>query len=171
MLTGKSISLRALEPTDLDLLYKWENNPEVWTVSNTLTPFSKFILEQYIANSHLDIYSTKQLRLLICLLEQPIGNVDLFDFDPFHHRAGIGILIAEGAQRFKGYASEALSLLINYGFNTLGLNQLYCNVGIDNEASLALFKKHGFEITGTKKQWVKNGNNYQDEYLLQLIRK
>ncbi|RLC22496.1 MAG: N-acetyltransferase, partial [Deltaproteobacteria bacterium] len=78
--------LRALEPTDVDVLFEWENNEKLWHLSNTITPFSRFTMEQYILNAHQDIYTTKQLRLMIDKKEpdgnNPIGSIDLFDFDP-----------------------------------------------------------------------------------------
>ncbi len=171
-LQGQHISLRALEPADIDVLYKWENDTEIWNVSNTQTPFSHFILEQYISNAHQDIYSVKQLRLIISLLENKsaIGSIDLFDFDPNHLRAGIGILIADKTERGKGYASEALGMLIEYCFLTLNLHQLYCNITSDNEPSILLFQKHGFLITGVKKQWIREAAGFKDELLLQRIR-
>ncbi len=171
-LQGQHISLRALEPADIDVLYKWENDTEIWNVSNTQTPFSHFILEQYISNAHQDIYSVKQLRLIISLLENKsaIGSIDLFDFDPNHLRAGIGILIADKTERGKGYASESLGMLIEYCFLTLNLHQLYCNITSDNEPSILLFQKHGFLITGVKKQWIREAAGFKDELLLQRIR-
>ena len=169
-----TISLRALEPEDIDDLYKWENNTDVWRVSNTLVPFSKYILKKYIESSHLDIYQTKQLRLMIVVNDndntKTIGTIDLFDFDPYHNRAGVGILIGDNNERNKGYASKALSKLIEYCFETLKLNQLYCNIAEDNQISLKLFGKHGFEIIGLKKQWLKYSNGYNNEYLLQLLK-
>jgi len=78
-------------------------------------------------------------------------------------------LIAEPSQRQKGYASEALELLIKYCFTILNLHQLYCNIPADNEASLKLFKKHGFQEIGVKKDWIRTGNKWIDEYLFQLV--
>jgi len=168
---GQNITLRAIEPSDIDVLYAWENDTENWNVSNTQTPFSKFVLEQYITSSHEDIYTAKQLRLIISDKEnKAVGSIDLFDFDPNHLRAGVGILIADKSDRRKGYASEALDLLINYCFETLNLHQLYCNVTTDNESSILLFQKHGFQITGIKKKWIRDGSVYKDELLMQLIR-
>jgi diamine N-acetyltransferase len=170
-LKGQHISLRALEPADIDALYAWENDSENWKVSNIQTPFSRFVLEQYIASAHQDIYSVKQLRLIICNNEnKPVGCIDLFDFEPNHLRAGIGVLIADKTDRKKGYASEALELLTDYCFSTLNLHQLYCNITTDNEASVLLFQKHGFQITGIKKQWIRGGDAFKDELLLQRIR-
>jgi len=171
-LKGQLVTLRALEPEDIDLLYSWENDPEHWAVSNTQTPFSRFVLEQYISTAHVDIYSAKQLRLMICDREggKAVGSIDLFDFEPNHLRAGVGILIADKTDRRKGYASEALELLKNYCFEILNLQQIYCNITTDNESSILLFQKHGFQITGIKKQWIRSGSGYKDELLLQLIR-
>lgn len=168
------IKLRAIEPSDLEYIYAWENNPENWAVSYTYAPFSKEVLKAYIENAGQDIYTTRQLRLMIDLEDagtlKTIGCVDLFDFEPRHQRAGVGILIGDEANRRNGYASEALKQLIAYAFTTLNLNQLYCNIAVDNIASMALFTKHGFSIIGTKKQWLHINNNWVDEHTLQLLR-
>lgn len=169
-LSGKHIKLRALEPEDLTFLFETENNQEFWEVSHTQTPFSKFILKQYLDNAHLDIYEAKQLRLIIeeNNSKSQVGTIDLFDFNPQHKRAGIGILITKEHQQ-KGFASEALELLIQYCFSFLQLHQLYANITTDNKKSVQLFKKHNFEIIGIKKDWIYTKNTFKDELLLQLI--
>ncbi len=173
MLEKDNIKLRALEPEDINLLYIWENNSEIWQVSNTITPFSKYILTKYVENSHLDIFEAKQLRLMIDVYENnsktTIGSIDLFDFDPINKRAGIGILIHDKIDRKKGYASVSLKILIDYCFTILNLNQLYCNITVNNENSINLFKSNKFEITGEKKFWVRKNNTWVNEYFLQLI--
>jgi diamine N-acetyltransferase len=170
MIDGKNITLRALELADAELLYNWENDTSLWHMSNTLTPFSKFTLEQYILNAHQDIYTIKQLRLMIDLKENKssIGSIDLFDFDPMHKRAGVGILILE-EYRGKGYASEALDMIIRYAFNTLHLHQLFCNIGSANAQSLKLFRKKNFEVVARKRDWVFRNGEWEDEFFLQLI--
>jgi diamine N-acetyltransferase len=171
-LDGEHIKLRALEKSDLDLLYNWENDTSLWNTGTTLVPFSKHTLSKYLEIAHLDLFEAKQLRLMIDLKakgHKTIGSIDLFDYDPFHERAGVGILITDSSDRRKGYASEALELLIQYTFNLLGLHILYCNVSADNEISLKLFKKCGFQVVGLKKEWSRHGNTWNDEYLLQLI--
>jgi len=171
ILKGPNLQLRPLEPGDTDLLYKWENDSTIWTISNTTTPFSKFFLEQFILNSQNDIYADKQLRLMADLHKQnndTIGCVDLFDFDPNNLRAGIGILI-DKKYRDKGYGGEALDIVIKYCKNTLTLKQLYCNIAEDNKESLKLFQNKGFEIIGLKKQWIRKNNEWIDEYMLQLL--
>ncbi len=168
----KEIKLRALEPEDLELLYKWENNESYWTISNTISPFSKYTLKRYLENSHKNIYESGQLRLMIEHIHDKvtIGTVDIFDFDPFHKRAGLGILIAIELYRRKGYAAMALTGLIEYCFKTLQLHQLYCNILANNSESMDLFMKLGFEQTGVKKEWIKTSDGYLDEHLFQLIK-
>jgi diamine N-acetyltransferase len=169
----KDIRLRALEPEDLELLYEWENNDAYWMISNTVAPFSKYTLKRYMENSHKSIYETGQLRLMIDILaeKKTIGTIDIFDFDPFHKRAGIGILIADEAQRRKGYASMALKCLTDYCFKTLQMHQLYCNILANNCESVDLFSKLGFTQAGIKKEWVKTTDSYLDEHMFQLINK
>lgn len=168
----QQISLRALEPEDLELLYKWENNESYWVISNTITPFSKYTLKRYLKNSHKNIYETGQLRLMIDHNEDKtaIGTIDMFDFDPFHKRAGIGILIENEAYRRKGYGSMALKCLTDYCFKTLQLHQLYCNILSNNCESMELFKKQGFVECGIKKDWIKSSDGYIDEHQFQLIK-
>lgn len=103
-LEGKEIKLRALEPSDLEFLYELENDESLWEVSNTTTPYSKFVLKQYLKNAHRDIYEVKQLRLVICKkgVERPLGFVDLFDFDPKHNKVGIGMLFLSRKTEAKG---------------------------------------------------------------------
>lgn len=171
ILQGKELLLRALEPEDLELLYQWENDTEIWNVSETLSPISRYLLKKYLENSHKDIFETKQLRFIIQTVEdkQSLGTIDLFNFDPFHKRAGVGILIADKSQRKKGYATEALNLLVAYCREILKIHQLYCNISIENSASIELFLKLGFSINGTKKEWNWNGSQFTDEQFLQLI--
>ncbi|MBE7688808.1 GNAT family N-acetyltransferase [Tenacibaculum finnmarkense genomovar ulcerans] len=173
-LKGDVLNLRAIEPEDLAFLFAIENNESFWEVSHTQAPFSRFILKQYLENAHLDIYQAKQLRLVIELSakdedkKEAIGMIDLFDFNPQHKRAGVGILIHPKYQQ-KGLAFEALKLLINYCFTHLQLHQLYANITADNKNSIRLFTKHNFKQIGIKKEWIFTNRTYKDEILFQLI--
>jgi len=171
-LLGKKIQLRAIEPKDIDFLYSVENDDTFWEVSNTQTPYSKHVLLQYLANAHQDIYEAKQLRLVIeeNSSSKPAGLIDLFDYSPRHKRAGIGILIIED-QQLKGYASEALDLLIEYSFKYLDVHQLYANITTDNKKSIKLFQKKNFIEVGVKKEWIFSQEKWKDEILFQLIKK
>jgi diamine N-acetyltransferase len=169
---SQHIYLRALESFDLELLYTFENNPLIWKVSNTITPFSKDILELYLQTVHQDIYTNKQVRFMICLngTNEAIGTIDLFEFDPMHFRVGVGVLIFE-AYRKKGFAKDAMELVKLYTFDTLLVNQLFCNISLSNSESIVLFEKCGFQKIGIKKQWNRIAPNlFEDELMYQLIR-
>jgi len=170
-LSGKNIFLRALEPEDLEFVYAIENDERIWEISNTQTPYSRFLIREYLKNARQDIYEAKQLRLAICKQRsfQPIGLIDLFDFDPKNNRAGIGIMIRDEADRNSGIGSETLEILIQYAFSQLNLNQLYANIDTQNSASLKLFTNFGFVEAGIKKQWNFVNGTYKDEVLFQLI--
>ncbi|MCL6460465.1 MAG: GNAT family N-acetyltransferase [Flavobacterium micromati] len=172
-LKGKNIYIRALEPNDLEFIYAIENDQSIWEVSNTHTPYSRFLVKQYLENAHQDIYEAKQLRLAICQDQDfpAVGLVDLFDFDPKNNRAGVGIVIQGNEHRNQNIGSEALALLIEYAFSNLNLHQLFANIGTENVASTALFTKFGFEMIGVKKEWTLINGTYKDEAIFQLLNK
>jgi diamine N-acetyltransferase len=167
------ITLRAVEPEDLTLLYIWENDRCVWHVSNTLAPFSKSQLKEYIESGPGNIFANQQLRMMIDSHDgtqtHTVGAIDLFDFDPIHRRAGLGILIATEADRRQGFASEAIRQMVEYGKNVLFLHQLYCNIAASNTASVLLFEKAGFTAAGVKKDWLKTIDGWEDELFMQLL--
>lgn len=169
MLVGENIRLRALEPEDLDLFYKWENDSSIWKISQTYKPYSRHLLKRYLENAHQDIFTVKQLRLMIEREGVAIGTIDLFDYEPMHARAGLGIWIVQESNRRQGYAKEALRLIIEYAFFKLQLNQLYCNISANNQASINLFSALDFVLIGVKKKWNKSPNGWEDELMFQLL--
>jgi len=169
MIKGENIYLRAMELSDIDVIYDWENDTDVWHVSNTYMPFSKYFLNEFISKSNNDLYTDKQLRLIIVknIDLQRIGTIDLFDFDPMHKRAGLGILIDKN-NRGNNYAKEAIKLAKKYAFEFLNLHQLYCNIE-DNDISIKLFCNANFVITGKKRDWLLINNEWKNVVFLQLI--
>ncbi|MFT5956708.1 MAG: diamine N-acetyltransferase [Flavobacteriales bacterium] len=167
-LSGEKCFLRAIEPHDTEHFFRWENDTHNWLVSGTTAPFSKHDLERYIKGIR-DIYADKQLRLVISTKARPVGAIDLFDFDPTHRRAGVGILIGEKEERQQGIAHDALGIIIKYGFDVLQLHQIYANIPANNEASIALFEKAGFKKAGARKDWLNTSKGWIDELIYQLI--
>ncbi|MBO2012430.1 GNAT family N-acetyltransferase [Hymenobacter negativus] len=155
--------LRALEPDDLEFLYALENDPDIWGVSDTLAPVSRHALREYLEHASADFYVVRQLRLVVTteISGPPVGVVDLFDFEPLHQRAGVGITIL-AKERKKGYAQQALDLLKNHARNALRLHQIYATVGADNLASMRLFEAAGFRKIGTRLAWLRTPSGWQD---------
>jgi len=173
MLQKESVKLRAVEPQDIDFLFQLENDDMLWHVSQTLVPFSRFDMEQYVFSANKqEPFGAGQVRFIIELVEnteaEMIGTIDLFALDAVNRRGGIGIVLLEN-YRGKSYAVNALDVLLAYGFNYLNLHQFYCNIEVENEASLKLFQSRGFKVTGVKKEWNRKNGKWIDELFLQLI--
>jgi diamine N-acetyltransferase len=169
LLETANIRLRAPEPEDLELLYKWENDTSLWSVGNTLSPYSRYDLKQYIDSASKDVYETKQLRLMIDLKDRSktAGTADLYDFEPHHGRAGVGVFVDE-AYRNRGVASEALSLLCDYSFGFLRMYQLYACISVNNDTSIKLFKHCGFSLQGELKDWIYTEKGYENVLIFRL---
>ena len=162
------LKLRALEPTDLEIMYDVENDKSLWVYSNTTSPFSKHTLKKFIENSHLDIIEHNQLRLVIHDESNSYGFIDLFDYDQVSRRAGIGIIIFERF-RHRGIGSLSLKLIEEHVLNHLPMHQLYANISSNNVESISLFKKNGYNKVGLKKDWLFYNNKFNDELLFQKI--
>lgn len=167
LLYGKKIALRAMEPSDAELMYCWENDTRLWSTSNTTRPFSRAVINDFIAGSSLDIYTSRQLRLM--MVESfgggTVGCVDLFDFDPFNRRAGVGVLIYQAGDRRRGFAHEAIELLCDYALGYLGMEQLWADVPVSNVASERLFRASGFECSARRCHWIRKEDGQWEDVL------
>ena len=170
LLSNNHITLRALEPTDLDTLYRWENDTALWVVSDTIAPYSREALWHYLEEYTGDIYAQRQLRLIIESKERntPLGTVDFLYFDPLNNRAELGLFIAK-EHRGKGLGQQALELVTAYAREHIGLRQLYVFIATDNTVCLNLFERNEFRLVGVINSWVKRGSTYHDVVLLQKV--
>lgn len=171
LLENNILRLRAPEPEDLDMLYAWENDTAIWENGASIVPFSRYSIEQYLIDYKHDIYVDKQLRLMVTTreTEECVGTIDLYDFDPFHRRAGVGILV-DRRHRRKGYALEALMLLEEYAFRFLNLKQLYAVIPGKNSSSIRLFTQAGYRQTGVLEEWLSVGDSFDDALVMQKIK-
>lgn len=168
-MNAMGVSLRAMEPEDLDFLYAMENDSEVWNVGNTNVPYSRYVLHDYIANASNDIYRDGQVRLVV---EDgggtTVGIADVFDFNAQHRRAEVSIVVRRECRR-RGYAAAALARIADYSLHTLHLHQLYAVVAVDNVPSLALFEKMGFMRSNLLREWLFDGRRYVDAVVMNKI--
>ena len=161
--------LRAVEPSDLELMYLWENDPDVWRVSGTLAPISRERLARFIEEQSYDIYATRQMRLIIEVEGVMVGTVDVCDFDPQNLRFGIGVLVYASDNRRCGYAKAAIEAVKRYGEQTLFVRQIWASVAADNDASIALFEACGFERCGVRREWLRRTAGFVDEIEFQYL--
>ena len=168
-IVGDKCTLRALEPSDLELLYLWENDTEVWRVSGSCAPVSRERLQHFIEEQSYDIYATRQMRLIIESDGVAIGSLDIVEFDPQNSRFGIGILIYAAENRRMGFARSAIEAIKEYGRTTLFVNQIWVSVAEDNKPSIELFRSCNFEQCGLRKAWLRRAEGYVDELEFQCL--
>ena len=169
MLSDNLTRLRALEPDDLDILYNVENDVALWAVGNTNAPYSREVLRQYLLSTTCDIYTDKQLRLVVETHDgEAVGMVDLLSFDAMNARAEVGI-VTLAAHRQKGYGRSALRQLVGYSREVLHLHQLYAYVASDNQPSLRLFAACGFNPVCELKDWLRTADGYKPVVLMQRV--
>jgi diamine N-acetyltransferase len=164
------IRLRALEKQDATKLMIWENNPKYWRVSDTEAPFSLHAIQQFI-EQHETFRQAGQVRLMIVKKDdnEPIGCIDLYDGNQKHRRAALGILIAEEANRGRGFATESVRLMLDYAREILDLHQIYVHIEADNTTSIQLFENAGFEHVGSLKDWRRWNKTWHDTLIYQKI--
>ena len=164
-----TVRLRAIEPEDLDLLYRIENDIKLWNIGATNVPYSRYTLHDYIANASGDIYTDRQVRMMIENAEGNIvGIVDIVNFDPSNRRAELGLVIEEPFRQM-GYAQSVMTEVANYAVSVLHLHQLYAFCDVRNEASLELFRKMGYQASMTITDWLYDGREYHNAILMQLV--
>lgn len=171
LLCNDAILLRAPEPEDLECLYRWENDADLWKFASTTSPYSRFALKEYISALTHDIYREGQLRFIIedraCGI--PVGTVDLYDFDPHHRRAGLGILVDKDFRRHH-IASQSIRLISEYAFAFLHVRQLYVHIPVSNQSSIRLFESVGFVFSGVLKEWIYAEEGYEDVCVMQQLK-
>lgn len=170
LLDNEILKLRALEPEDIDMFSLWENDSAYWKQGQTIAPYSRYALKQYIAAAQSDIYETKELKLVIVRIcdNQAIGIVDIFNIDHYHSRLEFGILIDPKYKR-KGYAIQTIEIVSKYVLDFLHIHQMYCRVSENNEASCLMLEKSGFVRTCVLKDWLRTESGFENVIMYQLI--
>lgn len=168
-LKDKDIILRAPDLKDIDVMYKFENQTELWQFGSVTGPYSHFALKQYIEQSQNDLFIDRQLRLMIEKNKEVVGIIDIYNFDPFHNRAEVGIVV-DNSHRNEGVGKTALYLLSEYSFHRLYIHQLYAYIDESNEKSYSLFNACGFNSCAKLIDWIRADDGvYRTVQMVQKI--
>lgn len=170
MICGDNVYLRAPEPDDVDAIFRWENDRDIWSSAGVRAPMSRHLIWKYVNDYTADLYADTQSRFIICRIadNMPVGAVDLYDADMINRRCGVGIVV-DKAHRGFGYAAEALRLLGDYAWKDLGLHQLWAIVDAANMSSRSLFSDGGYSVGGRLRSWIRVGESYSDAYIYQRL--
>ena len=152
------ITLRALEPEDLELVYRIENDSQLWSSSGSSQHLSRYTVRQYLEQQKSDIYQDGELRLVIETDGKAVGLVDLTSFCPHHLRAEVGIVVLSEFHRQR-IASKALRQLTDYATHRLHLRSLYAYVATSNAPAQALFHSLGYQSIGTLQKWIEGAHS------------
>lgn len=163
-----NINLRAVEPSDVDFLMQWENDPELWIYSDTIAPLSRKILLEYANNYDADVFKAGQLRLMVTNDDSTVGIADLYNVEPLHSRAMVAIFISP-QHRKKGIATSAINQLATLASRHLCLHHLFAEIETSNFPSLMLFEKCGFHIIASMPEWRRTSFGFVDVNIVRKI--
>ncbi|MBT3365238.1 MAG: GNAT family N-acetyltransferase [Flavobacteriales bacterium] len=164
------VRLRALEPSDLDQLLQWENNPEHWKAGPRYAPFSKAMMQAYLDAAKRDFWEVGQLRWMIeDAAYSPLGLVDIYDASPLHQHASVGLLV-DPALRGRGIAPAALKAVQAWATEHALLRTLKAEMLTINHAARSAFTSANFKEVGTMQQWYHMSDGWQDMVIMQWQR-
>ena len=144
-ITGNKICLREVRREDLSLFKEWRNNAELTKNFRTVGPI--VCQDWYWENVVNNIDKHKVFTIIKKEDAIPIGEIRLSNLNLLDGNAEIGIIL-NPTERKNGYASEALDLIVSFGFNRLRLNRIEAQYVESNTDSAKLFKRAGFTIDG-----------------------
>ncbi len=165
------VFLRPVEPSDVPLYHRWRTDAEVAALAGLPAPSSLAQMERRLAeaaeNRGKDAYS-----FLICLLEdeRPIGDVSLFELDLHNGSAELGIFIGEKGEWGKGYGTDAVNAIVDFGFGSLRLERIWLNVWTENARAMRAYEKAGFIREGTLRHDRYEGGRFTDGHVMSLLR-
>ena len=166
---SEKVGLRELKPDDTNRLSELANNKNIW---NNLRDFFPFPYTKENARDFIDrcIKEDPKVTFAIEYKEELVGVAGLvLQSDINRLSAEVGYWIGEPYWN-KGIASSAVALVVNYGFNTLKLNRIYCGVFDFNKASQRVLEKCGFTLEGIFKKAVIKDKKIIDEYRYAIIK-
>lgn len=170
-LAGQRIYLREVRPSDVnENYYRWMNDPEVTRfLESRFYPNSMEGLRQYVT-SRLGDRDNVFLAIVLKEGDRHIGNIKLGPINWIHRCGDIGIIIGEKDCWGRGYASEAIQLMVDYGFRTLNLNKITAGCYDLNQGSAKAFQKVGFVMEGVRARQFYFDGKYLDDLLMGIFR-
>ncbi len=165
---GQTVYLSPVNPADCEQYTAWVNDPAVSThlgqhASLYSLSSERSTLESMAANG----YNFAIVRLSD---DQLLGNISFCDLHQRNQRAECGLFIGEAENRGKGYGTEALRLLLDYGFNTLNLRNVMLRCYATNEQGIACYRKVGFKEIGRRRQALYVNGVFIDDVYMDILK-
>lgn len=171
MFKGTNIQLRGFELEDAATIIKYYNNLDVRRFLDHPFPLSLQDAEAWIRNTWETSKKGKAYFFAIALKEtnQLIGTCGLFALSRINRKAELMIVIYNKEYWGKGFGTEAIQLLLNYGFKQLNLNRILLFSHDDNTRAQHIYEKIGFKPGGKRRQASYFEGAYHDLLLYDLL--
>lgn len=172
MIYGQRIRLRHAEREDLSTFLTWLNDPEVREGISMYLPMSMAEEEQWFEK----MLQRPPVERSLCIQVKDgrgwklVGNCGYFNIEERIRSAELGILIGEKSEWNKGYGTEAMQLLLRFGFETLNFNRIWLRVYESNPRAVRAYEKAGFVHEGRYRQGQFAQGEYQDVLLMSVLR-
>ncbi len=167
MTSSADIRLRAVEPEDLELMYRIENDPQFWNYGSTTVPYSRYVLRQYLETSRNDLFADGQVRLVIAKGRTSMGFADLTNLDAIHLRAEIGLAVLREYQG-QHIGTTAIQCLCEYA-RRVHLHQIYAIIATVNEPATRLFRSLAFTPSTLLHDWLRTEDGFVDAVVWQKV--
>jgi RimJ/RimL family protein N-acetyltransferase len=167
-LEGERVYLRPIGQDDTELYFQMLFHKEVRRLTGTQKSFTREQISRYIEGKSHDSTS---LLLLIALkdTDEVIGDIALQSIDGMNRNANVRIAITEEKHQGKGYGSEALLLMLDYGFGIVNLHRIELNVFSYNERAIRTYEKLGFQREGVQREALYYNHQYHDSILMSML--
>ncbi len=173
MYEGELVFLRELEVFDVDEIIREINNVELRKYMNSIVPISAESEKEWIIRKNKLMQDGKEYTFAICRKSdgQIIGTTSLFNFNHIIRSAELGIMIYSPKNWGKGYGTDALRVLLNFGFNTLNLHKISLYTFEYNERAISAYKKVGFKEMGRLRDERFWNGKYYDAIYMEILEK
>lgn len=170
VLKGKKVILRPLSLKDAKRFCDWLGDTEV-TKFLTIHNMPKPSLAEEKAWIKKARIAKKQISFAVDSIDGThIGSCSMRNIDSWNKNAELGIMIGDKKYWGQGFGTEAMSLLVKYGFDKLKLNSIYLHYIAFNVRALKSYKKVGFRVTGRYRQHVYSDGHFHDSMVMDILR-
>lgn len=174
LLSGEKVRLQALEPKrDAGLLSRWSENAEFMRNldADPIRLFSPQAMQKWLE----DQTDREQPNMIIFLIrtlkdDRPIGFIDLFGMYGLTGDAMIGIGIGEPQNWGQGFGTDAMRVVVRYGFSVLNLHRMSLNVFVYNPRGIRAYEKAGFKIEGRLREALHRDGQRWDLIFMGILR-
>ena len=167
---GDKIYLRAIESEDVDAFVEWLNDWDVREyLSTKALPFNKIREKEWVEGLYKDDRNIV-FGIVLKGSDRLIGNIALHGISLVNRHATLGIFIGDKTCWSKGYGTEAIKLVVKYGFEQLNLHRIALTVVDFNARAMRAYEKAGFKKEGTYREHLYRNGKYCDVHFMAILR-